>query len=133
MPYGGVLLAITCILGLNLYLNFSYTKIYSYPLVAYPFIEVRHFLFAIMVMFGAIAWYNLKWVGFNAAFGVFKYIAPSSYVIYIAHHYLVVEARYLQFVNNKIIEYGLYIIILLVFSYLLEVVVYNKIRKQILG
>ena len=133
MPYGGVLLAITCILGLNLYLNFSYTKVYSYPLVAYPFIEVRHFVFAIMVMFGAIAWYNLKWVGFNAAFGVFKYIAPSSYVIYIAHHYLVVEASYLQFVNNKIIEYGLYIIILLVFSYLLEVVVYNKIRKQILG
>jgi peptidoglycan/LPS O-acetylase OafA/YrhL len=133
MPYGGVLLAITCILGLNLYLNFSYTKVYSYPLVAYPFIEVRHFVFAIMVMFGAIAWYNLKWVGFNAAFGVFKYIAPSSYVIYIAHHYLVVEARYLQFINNKILEYGLYIIILLVFSYLLEVVVYNKIRKQILG
>ncbi len=133
LPYGGVLLAITCILGLNLYLNFSYTKVYSYPLVAYPFIEVRHFVFAIMVMFGAIAWYNLKWVGFNAAFGVFKYIAPSSYVIYIAHHYLVVEANYLQFINNKIIEYGLYIIILLVFSYLLEVVVYNKIRKQILG
>lgn len=133
MPYGTVLLAITCILGLNLYLNFSYTKVYSFPLVAYPFIEVRHFAFAIMVMFGAIAWYNLKWVGFNAVFGVFKYIAPSSYVIYIAHHYLVVKASYLQFVNNKVLEYGLYIIILLIFSYLLEVVVYNKIRKQILG
>jgi hypothetical protein len=86
-----------------------------------------------MVMFGAIAWYNLKWVGFNTVFGVFKYIAPSSYVIYIAHHYLVVKASYLQFVNNKVLEYGLYIIILLIFSYLLEVVVYNKIRKQILG
>jgi len=54
-------------------------------------------------------------------------------VIYIAHHYLVVKASYLQFVNNKVLEYGLYIIILLIFSYLLEVVVYNKIRKQILG
>lgn len=133
LPYAGVLLVICGILGLNLYLNFGYTKVYTYPLVAYPFIELRHFVFAIMVMFGSIAWYNLKWVGFDALFGVFKYIAPSSYVIYIAHHYLVVEANYLRFVNNKIVEYGLYIVFLLIFSYLLEVVIYNKIRKQILG
>ncbi len=133
LPYAGVLLVICGILGLNLYLNFCYTKVYTYPLVAYPFIELRHFVFAIMVMFGSIAWYNLKWVGFDALFGVFKYIAPSSYVIYIAHHYLVVEANYLRFVNNKIVEYGLYIVFLLIFSYLLEVVIYNKIRKQILG
>lgn len=133
MPYAGVLLTIAGILGLNLYLNFGYTKIYSYPLVAYPFIELRHFVFAILVMFGAIAWYKLKWVGFDPIFGLFKYIAPSSYVIYIAHHYLVVEATYLNFINNKIIEYGLYIVFLLLFSYLLEVVIYNKIRKQLLG
>ena len=133
LPYAGVLLVICGILGLNLYLNFGYTKIYTYPLVAYPFIELRHFVFAIMVMFGSIAWYNLKWVGFDALFGVFKYIAPSSYVIYIAHHYLVVEANYLRFINNKVVEYGLYIVFLLIFSYLLEVVIYNKIRKQILG
>lgn len=133
LPYAGVLLVICGILGLNLYLNFAYTKIYTYPLVAYPFIELRHFVFAIMVMAGSIAWYNLKWVGFDALFGVFKYIAPSSYVIYIAHHYLVVEANYLRFINNKVVEYGLYIVFLLIFSYLLEVVIYNKIRKQILG
>jgi peptidoglycan/LPS O-acetylase OafA/YrhL len=133
MPYAYILFTITAILSLNLYLNFSYTKVYSYPLVAYPIIELRHFIFAIMVMFGAVIWYNFKWIGFDLVFGVFKHIAPFSYVIYISHHYLVIEATYLSFINNKIIEYGLYIIFMIIFSYLLEVVVYNKIRKLLIA
>ncbi len=133
MPYAYILFTITAILGLNLIIHFSYTKVYSYPLVAYPIIELRHFVFAIMVMFGAIIWQNYNWFGYNSLFGIFKYIAPCSYVIYISHHYLVVEATYLSFINNKVIEYGLYIIILILFSYLLEVVVYNRIKKLIIG
>lgn len=133
LPYAYVLFAITAILALNLYIHFSFTKIYTYPLVAYPFIELRHFVFASMVMFGAIIWQNLKWVGFNAVFGIFKHLAPCSYVIYISHHYLVIEATYLNFINNKVIEYGLYIILMIVFSYLLEVVIYNRIRKVLIG
>lgn len=133
MPYTYVLIAITAILSLNLYLHFNYTKVYSYPLVAYPFVELRHFVFAIMVMFGALVWQHFKWYGFNVAFGAFKYLAPCSYVIYISHHYLVVEATYLSFIHNKLIEYGLYIILMIGFSYLLEVVVYNRIRKLLIG
>ena len=133
LPYAYVLLAITAILAFNLYLHFSFTKIYTYPLVAYPFIELRHFVFASMVLFGAVIWQNLKWVGFNSIFGIFKYLAPCSYVIYISHHYLVVEASYLSFINNKVIEYGLYIVLMIAFSYLLEVVVYNRIRKVLIG
>lgn len=133
LPYGYVLFAVTLVLSVNLYIHFSYTKVYSYPLVAYPFIELRHFVFAIMVMFGAVAWQNLKWYGFNLVFGIFKHLAPCSYAIYISHHYLVVEASYLRFINNKVIEYGLYIILMIVFSYLLEVVVYNRIRKLLIG
>jgi len=132
MPYAYVLLTITAILGLNLYINFSYTKVYSYPLVAYPFIELRHFVFAIMVMFGSIIWKNLNWFGFNFLFDKFKYIASFSYVIYISHHYLVIEATYLRFLNNKILEYGIYILVMLLFSYLVEVVIYNKIKRLIL-
>jgi peptidoglycan/LPS O-acetylase OafA/YrhL len=133
MPYAYVLFTITTLLAINLYIHFSYTKVYSYPLVAYPFIELRHFVFAIMVMFGAIIWENLQWRGFNTIFGIFKHLAPFSYVIYISHHYLVIEATYLNFINNKLIEYGLYIIIMIIFSYLLEVVVYNRIRKVLIG
>ncbi|MFT3704731.1 MAG: acyltransferase [Agriterribacter sp.] len=133
MPYAYVLFTIAAILSLNLYIHFNYTKVYTYPLVAYPFVELRHFVFAIVVMFGAILWQYFKWYGFNAVFGAFKYLAPCSYVIYISHHYLVVEATYLHFVHNKLIEYGLYIIVMIAFSYLLEVVVYNRIRKLLIG
>ena len=133
MPYAYVLFTIIALLALNLYLHFSYTKIYSYPLVAYPFIELRHFVFAVMVMFGSIIWQNLNWKGFNGIFGIFKHLAPCSYVIYISHHYLVIEATYLKFINNKVVEYGLYILIMIIFSYLLEVVVYNRIRKVLIG
>lgn len=133
LPYAYVLFAIIALLSLNLYLHFNYTKIYTYPLVAYPFIELRHFVFALMVMFGALIWHQWKWIGFNTIFGVFKYLAPCSYVIYISHHHLVVDASYLHFINNKVIEYGLYIIIMIAFSYLLEVVVYNRIRKVLIG
>jgi peptidoglycan/LPS O-acetylase OafA/YrhL len=133
LPYGYVLFAVAAILGLNLYIHFSYTKLYSYPLVAYPFIELRHFVFAILILFGAVVWQNLKWPGFNMIFGVFRHLAPCSYVIYISHHYLVVEASYLRFIHNKVVEYGLYIVLMILFSYLLEVVVYNRIRKILIG
>jgi len=133
MPQAYLLIAISAILGLNLALHFSATKIYTYPLVAYPFIELRHFVFAIMVLFGSIIWKNLNWWGFKYTLGSFKYLAPCSYVIYISHHYLVVEATYLSFLNNKFLEYGIYIVLLIVFSYILEVVIYNRIRKWIIG
>ena len=132
LPYAYVLITITAILGLNFYLNYEYTKIYSYPLVAYPFIELRHFIFTIMLLFISITWKNLNWIGFNIVFGVFKYIAPCSYVIYISHHYLVVKATYLNFINNTIIEYGLYIILMILFSYLIEVIIYERIKKLLI-
>lgn len=132
LPYAYVLIAITAILGLNFYINYEYTKIYSYPLVAYPFIELRHFIFTIMLLFISITWKNLNWIGFNIMFGVFKYLAPCSYVIYISHHYLVVKATYLNFINNTIIEYGLYIILMILFSYLIEVIIYKRIKKLLI-
>jgi len=133
MPQAWLLFAIIAILSLNLFIHFSATKDYSYPLVAYPFIELRHFVFATMVMFGAVAWQNMKWFGYNTLFGIFKYLAPCSYVIYISHDYLVINATYLRFVNNSFIEYSLYIVFMILFSYFLEVVIYNRIRKQLIG
>ena len=127
------LITIITLLGLNLYINFEYTKVYNYPLVAYPFIELRNFVFAFLAMFAAIIWNNLKWFGFNRVFGIFKYLAPFSYVMYISHYYLVVEATYLNFINHKIIEYVLYIILMFEFSYLIEVVVYTKIKNSLMS
>ncbi len=133
MPFAYVIFAIIGILSLNLYIHFSASKDYAYPLVAYPIIELRHFTFAIIVMFGAVIWQNIKWFGYNLIFGIFKYLAPCSYVIYISHDYLVISATYLKFLNNPYIETGLYIVFMILFSWLLEVVVYNRIRKKLIG
>lgn len=129
LPFGYVLFAILLILGLNLYLNFSYTKVYSYPLVAYPFVELRHFMSAFLIMFGAVIWNSLKWIGFNTFFRFFKYLAPGSYVIYISHHYLVVKATYLDFIENRILEVAIYIVLMILFSFLIEVIAYERIKK----
>lgn len=131
--YSYVLISILVLLGLNYYINFGYTKVHDYPLVAYPFIALRHFVFAFLAMFGGIIWNKLNWFGFNNIFGVFKYLAPFSYVIYISHYYLVIEATYLDFINNKILEYGVYIIFMFLFSYLQEVVVFNKIKNLLVS
>lgn len=131
--YAFVLITIISILGLNLYLNFEYTQIYDYPLVAFPFVELRHFTFAFLALLGGVIWNKMNWFGFDSIFGKFRYLAPFSYVIYISHHYLVVEATYLKFINHKIIEYFLYIIIMFLFSYLVEVVIYTKIKKRIMN
>lgn len=131
--YAYVLMTIIVLLGINLYLNFNYTEVYNYPLVAYPFIELRHFVFAFLAMFASLIWNKFDWFGFYKIFSIFKYLAPFSYGIYISHHYLVIEATYLKFVNNKIIEYTLYIILMFLFSYLIEVVIYGKIKQQIIS
>lgn len=133
LPQLLLLLTIICLLVLNLWIHFDDSKTYAYPLVAYPIVELRHFVFAALVLVGAVTWQNLKWFGFNSLLGPFKYLAPCSYVIYISHDYLVINATYLQFINNKIIEYGLYIVLMILFSYLLEVIVYNKIKKHLIG
>tara|TARA_B100000809_G_scaffold169704_1_gene167069 strand:- start:15424 stop:16497 length:1074 start_codon:yes stop_codon:yes gene_type:complete len=129
--YAYVLISIIAVLGLNLYINFEYTKVYDYPLVAFPFIELRHFVFAFFAMITGIIWNKLNWFGFKNMFGVFRYLAPFSYVIYISHYYLVIEASYLKFINNKVIEYTLYVLLMLIFSYIIEVVIYGKIKKKL--
>jgi peptidoglycan/LPS O-acetylase OafA/YrhL len=133
MPHAYVLFAIIGILFVNMVVHSSASKTYAYPDVAYPIIELRHFVFATIVIFGAVIWQNIKWFGFNILLGSFKYLAPCSYVIYISHDYLVINATYLKFINNSFVEHGLYIVLMILFSYLLEVVVYNRIKKKLIG
>lgn len=129
IPYSGTLLAIIVILTLNLFSNKEMIETYQYKYSAFPIIELRHFTFAFLAMTGAIIWNNLRWVMFDWTFGIFKYLAPASYVIYISHTYLVVEASYLRSLNNIFLEYTLYIIIMILFSFFIEVFVYNKIKN----
>jgi peptidoglycan/LPS O-acetylase OafA/YrhL len=129
LPFLGVMFTIMVILGVNLYVNRAVINTYQYKYSAFPIIEIRHVTFAFMVMIGAILWHRLKWFSFDWFFGIFKYLAPASYVIYISHTYLVVEADYLKFINNRFIEYTLYFVVLILFSFFVEVFIYNKIKN----
>jgi peptidoglycan/LPS O-acetylase OafA/YrhL len=132
LPYAGVLLAITVLMGINLLIHKSDIYTHKFIYSAYPIIELRHFAFAVIVMIGAIVWKNFNFIGFDYIFGVFKYIAPCSYVIYISHTYLVVEATYLKFLNNRALELGIYVVVLIAFSYMVEVFLYDIIRKKLI-
>ena len=86
----------------------------------HPFLEARHHIFALFSVVVAIAWKKFNWWGFKQTIGPFKNLAPISYVVYISHHYLVVNATYLSFIGNKIVEFFFYIFVLLAFSWLIE-------------
>jgi peptidoglycan/LPS O-acetylase OafA/YrhL len=133
LPYGAVLLTITMLMGLNLFIHRADIETYQYPYSAFPIIEFRHFSFALIMMFSAIIWQKFRWFAFDAIFGVFKYIAPCSYVIYISHQYLVVHATYLKFLNSPVLEFSIYLVVMIAFAFFIEVFVYNKLKKLIIG
>ena len=122
---------ISLILGVQAYLFILSGK--SSSVGVHPFLEFRHHIFALLVVVFAIAWKKINWFGFEKIFSPFLFLAPISYVIYISHYYLVVDASYLSFVNNKIIEWLGYIICLLVFSWTIEAIFYPKIQRSILN
>lgn len=64
MPYALVLFTIITLLLVNLGIHYAATQKYIYPYSSYPFLEVHHFVFATLVMFAAVIWKKLKWIGF---------------------------------------------------------------------
>lgn len=100
---------------------------------AHPALELRHHVFAIFAVVFALFWRSQRWFIFNKAVAPFLVFAPTSYVIYICHHYFVVDAHYLSFLNNRLAEFSLYFIMMLTFSYSLEVLIYPVIRGYLLN
>jgi peptidoglycan/LPS O-acetylase OafA/YrhL len=92
----------------------------------HPVLELRHHAFAFLAIMFAFAWRKIGWVGFELSISPFKVVAPISYAIYIGHHHLLVDATYFEFLGNRVVEYALYIFVLLVFAYFLERVVFTN-------
>jgi peptidoglycan/LPS O-acetylase OafA/YrhL len=97
-----------------------------------PFIEFRHFIVALVFISGGIIWHRLKWKGFKYTIGLFEFVAPISYCIYICHFFLLVHATYLNFIGNEFVEYILYFIITLLFSYVVERIIYPPANKLLM-
>lgn len=126
-----VLLVLTLILGLNVYLN-SIESISQFVqnIGLHPVLEFRHFLFAIIAIVLAIMWHKLNWRLFNYTILPFHRLAPISYCLYISHWFLVIKATYLNdLISNTFLRVFIYLIVCLFFSYLVEKVVYTKVRN----
>jgi len=95
-----------------------------------PMLELRHFLFAFCAILFAIIWSKLKWVGFKYSIGLFKYIAPISFGIYISHYFLIIHAHYLDtIISNVHLRLLGYYVICILFSFIIERIIYTKINK----
>jgi peptidoglycan/LPS O-acetylase OafA/YrhL len=108
----------------------------SYSFGIHPFLETRHFVAALLIVGGSLAWQHCGWVGFNSLrFGVF--LAPISYSLYIAHQPLLANAHYLDFIHHPGLEKFFYLIVLLIFCYVAEVkltyLLRMKLQKPSLG
>ncbi len=94
----------------------------------HPLLEFRHIFVALVFVCGAVVWQKIRWFGFDLLLKPFLVLAPISYVLYICHQPLMVQATYLDFIDNAIVRWFCYLAIVLVFSYLLELKVYPWLR-----
>jgi len=121
---------IIIILFLNLYLDtyFSDVTIHKSPLL-----ELRHFSFTLVAIFCAFLWKEARWIGFNKTIGLFEPVSTVSYGIYISHFFLVTKAAYLNMISNEYVRFFCYCLVCLLFSYLLERVIYIRVNKIIMA
>ncbi len=99
----------------------------------HPLLEFRHVFVALVFVCGAIVWHKIRWFGFDLLMKPFLILAPVSYVLYICHQPLMVQATYLDFIDNGIVRWWSYLAIVLLFSYLLELKIYPWIRDLLRG
>lgn len=123
-----VLFLIIGILSLNVILKYNgETSAYS------PIIELRHFVFSLILLLSAYKWYKLKWVGFDLIFGYFKKVAPISYCLYISHYFLISNAKYLDnIVQNSTIKLLLYTLNCIIISCIIELVIYPIVSRYLM-
>lgn len=121
------LLINTSVLGLKvLYLHSSISLGIS------PFLEFRHFSFALVAILLCLLWIKFQLIGFSRIFNLFIPMASISYGIYISHWFLIVKASYLNYViTNIYIRLGVYMMVCLLFAYFIEHIVYVRLNKWI--
>lgn len=104
--------------------NWHFHLTAEFQSTSYPFIEVRHIAFGIIVVFVAVIWKRINWWGFNQTVGLFTFIAPISYTVYISHFALITYPDYIHPILG--------VFFCLIFSYLVEIVLYPKLASLFL-
>ena len=122
------LACISLVLGINAYL---FVKSGDKPIFygIHPFNELRHFVFALIAIVGGWFWMRLGWKLFRFTLGQFKIFAPISYAIYICHDPIMRDVSYLSFIDNPVLRWVGYFSIMLLLSYLIEIILYPAVRS----
>jgi peptidoglycan/LPS O-acetylase OafA/YrhL len=99
----------------------------------HPVLEMRDHLSALLIVGVALLWKAHGWVFFESLVKPFLRFAPISYVVYISHHYFVVNAHFFSFMGNKALEFIAYIAAMLLFSYVVEIIIYPRVLRSFSG
>lgn len=97
----------------------------------HPFLEFRHLASAVIMIGAGVVWYRARWWGFNAIFKPFLLLAPISYAMYISHIHIMVNATYLDWIENQYIEWFAYFAVLILFSIIVELGIYPAVKRAL--
>jgi len=126
----GALAAIALSLSINVYLFVNSTQetlLYG----IHPFNELRHFVFALIAIIGGWVWLKSGWVFYKATLHHFRLLAPISYAIYICHDPIMRGATYLAFIENPVLRWLGYFAIMLLISFIIEILIYPTARRRL--
>ena len=124
----GVLAVIAIALSINVYLFVNATDEKLFYGI-HPFNELRHFVFALIAIVGGWVWLKSGWVFYKWTLHHFRLFAPISYAVYICHDPIMREATYLAFIQNPVFRWFGYFFIMLLVSYIIEILIYPTARR----
>lgn len=70
----------------------------------HPFLELRHFGAALGIVCIALVWSRFKLRFFNSVFGIFGFVAPLSFALYVVHYPIALACCSLPFINPSILR-----------------------------
>ena len=98
----------------------------------YPWLELRHFVFAALAIVAGFVWRRLGWVLFYPLLRPFLWLAPMSYVVYISHDYLFTGAAYLDFIDNAALRWIAYFTAVVAISWVIECRLYPWLMRRLM-
>ncbi|MFK7860345.1 MAG: acyltransferase family protein [Granulosicoccus sp.] len=99
--------------------------------VQYPFLELRHFCFALLAYGVALGLHRFGWRWFDVLVSPFMILAPISYVVYIIHWPLATQGQYLEFIDNPLLRWCAYVAVVLTVAFVIERMMYPPIRRKL--
>ncbi len=97
----------------------------------YPFVQVQHQFTVLVMVVGGIAWYKLRFVAFDWTIGIFKYLSPISFVLYIIHLPLILYAAHIQVTGSVWLDMLWLFPLIFGLSWLIEVPLQNWINRVV--